>query len=333
MSTAVVILNFNGKNHLSTFLPSILRHTQEAVIWVVDNGSTDDSVIFIKAEYPQLKLLVLNQNKGFAEGYNQALSHIYADYYVLLNSDVEVTENWLNPLINQLESSVGVAAAQPKILSYKFKNIFEYAGAGGGFLDMLGYPFCRGRMFDSCEEDMGQYDISTPVFWGTGACLAIKSTVYHEVGGLDAGFFAHMEEIDLCWRIQSSGYNIIYEPASTVYHLGGGTLHKSNPRKTFLNYRNCLAMMFKNLPVFIAIPTIFLRLILDGVSGVKLLVEGNVKDFLAILRAHFSFYAMIPYLYKKSKGVPRSKAGLYRGSVVWQYFIKGVKKYSDLPDA
>jgi GT2 family glycosyltransferase len=333
LSTAVVILNFNGKHHLSTFLPSILKYTHEAAIWVADNGSTDDSVIFIKSEYPQVNLLVLNQNHGFAEGYNQALNHISADYYVLLNSDVEVTENWLNPLIHQLVSSPKVAVVQPKVLSYKLKNTFEYAGAGGGFLDMFGYPFCRGRVFDFCEEDTGQYDISTPVFWGTGACLAIKSAVYHKVGGLDGRFFAHMEEIDLCWRIQSTGHTVMYEPASTIYHLGGGTLHKSNPRKTFLNYRNCLAMMFKNLPVSSVIPIIIIRLILDGVSGIKLLVLGNMKDFLAILKAHFSFYTMIPYLYKKSKGVPRSKAGLYKGSVVWQYFIKGLKKFSDLPDA
>jgi len=333
LSTAVVILNFNGKHHLSTFLPSILKYTQEAAIWVADNGSTDDSVIFIKSEYPQVNLLVLNQNHGFAEGYNQALNHISADYYVLLNSDVEVTENWLNPLIYQLESSAKVVAVQPKVLSYKLKNTFEYAGAGGGFLDMFGYPFCRGRMFDSCEEDTGQYDICIPVFWGTGACLAIKSAVYHKVGGLDRRFFAHMEEIDLCWRIQSTGHTVMYEPTSTVYHLGGGTLHKGDPRKTFLNYRNCLAMMFKNLPVSSVIPIILIRLILDGVSGIKLLVEGNMKDFLAILRAHFSFYAMIPYLYKKSRGVPRSKASLYKGSVVWQYFIKGLKKFSELPDA
>ena len=299
---------------------------------MVDNASTDGSVAFMKSDFPQVKLLILEQNYGFAEGYNRALNQISADFYVLLNSDVEVTKNWLTPLINELESSPKIAAVQPKILSYKNKNTFEYAGAGGGFLDKFGYPFCRGRIFDYCEEDLGQYDESTPVFWGTGACLAIKSSVYHNVGGLDGRFFAHMEEIDLCWRIQSSGQTVIYEPASIVYHLGGGTLHKSNPQKTFLNYRNCLAMMFKNLPVSSAVPTIFFRLILDGVSAFKLLFEGNGKEFLAILRAHFGFYAMIPYLFKKSKGVPRSKAGLYKCSVVWQYFVKGIKKYSSLPD-
>lgn len=333
MNTAVVILNFNGKEHLKTFLPSVVNHTKDADIWLADNGSSDDSISFVQQNYPTIKVLALEGNSGFAGGYNRALKEIASDYYVLLNSDVEVSENWLVPLIGTLEASDSVVACQPKILSYRNKDTFEYAGAAGGFLDKWGYPFCRGRIFDHCEKDLGQYDNKIDIFWATGACLVIKANVFHALGGFDERFFAHMEEIDLCWRIKNAGYQIGFVPDSKVFHLGGGTLNKSNPQKTFLNYRNSLAMLAKNLPFWNAFQVILIRLLLDGVSGLKLLLEAKVLDCWAIIRAHFSFYAMLPYLIKKSKGHPRSNDGLYGGSVVYAYFVKKIKTYSQLKNA
>jgi GT2 family glycosyltransferase len=329
LSTAVVILNYNGKEHLFTFLPSVVKFSAEAEIWVADNGSQDDSISFIEATYPSIKLLKLPVNLGFAGGYNAALKEIKADNYILLNSDVEVSENWLPPLINQLAQD-NQAACQPKILSFSNKEYFEYAGAAGGFLDKWAYPFCRGRIFDTCEKDKGQYNDTKTIFWATGACLAIKSKVFHEQGGFDERFFAHMEEIDLCWRINNTGLTITYVPESTVFHLGGGTLNKSNPRKTFLNYRNSLAMLFKNLPTNEVLPKLLIRLVLDGISGVKLLTEGKWQEFFAIIKAHFSFYGMIPYLIKKSKNNTRSSLKLYSNSIVWAYFVKGKRTYSEL---
>lgn len=333
MNTAVVILNFNGKEHLRTFLPSVVKHTKDADIWLADNGSSDNSISFTKENYPYIKVLPLKENSGFAGGYNRALKEITADYYVLLNSDVQVSGNWLKPLIMNLEASSGLVACQPKILSYLNKDTFEYAGAAGGFLDKWGYPFCRGRIFDHCEKDLGQYNENIDIFWATGACLAINANVFHELGGFDEKFFAHMEEIDLCWRIKNAGYRIGFVPESKVFHLGGGTLNKSNPRKTFLNYRNSLAMLAKNLPFWRAIQVIFIRLILDGVSGVKLLLEFKFSDFWAIIKAHFSFYAMLPYLIKVSKGKPKSGKHLYPVSIVFAYFVKKIKTYSDLENA
>jgi hypothetical protein len=303
--------------------------SEQAEIWLADNGSHDDSIEFIEDNYPNIKLLKLKTNSGFAGGYNAALKGIAADNYILLNSDVEVTEYWLPPLISQLDQN-NLAACQPKILSFSNKEYFEYAGAAGGFLDKWGYPFCRGRIFDTCEKDEGQYNDSKVIFWATGACLAIKSKVFHELGGFDERFFAHMEEIDLCWRINNTGLSINYVPASEVYHLGGGTLNKSNPKKTFLNYRNSLAMMVKNLPVIVIFPKLIIRLALDGISCVKFLTEGNWQDCLAIIKAHFSFYGMIPYLIGKSKGYKRSSLKLYPKSIVWEYFIKGKQTYSEL---
>jgi GT2 family glycosyltransferase len=311
----------------------VVKHSADAHLWLADNGSQDDSVSFVEEYFPQIEILQLKTNAGFAGGYNSALKQISADNYILLNSDVEVSENWIAPLILALNANESLAACQPKILSYYDKQLFEYAGAAGGFLDKWGYPFCRGRIFDTCEEDNQQYNESTEIFWATGACLAIKSKVFHDLGGFDSRFFAHMEEIDLCWRIHNAGYTITYIPESTIFHLGGGTLNKSNPQKTYLNYRNSLAMIFKNLPIQQVLPRIVVRLLLDGVSGLKLLSEGKWQDFISIIKAHFGFYAMIPYLIRKSKGFSRSSDELYKHSIVWAYFIKKKKKYSDLEHA
>ncbi|WP_304232264.1 glycosyltransferase family 2 protein [Jiulongibacter sediminis] len=331
MKVAVVILNYNGADHLKTFLPSVIQYSKEAEIWVADNASTDDSIEILTSQFNAVKVLEMTENTGYAGGYNRALSGIQADLLVLLNSDVEVTPNWLLPFIGAFEDKK-LAAAQPKILSYNQKDYFEYAGAAGGFLDKWGYPFCRGRVFDTSEKDLGQYDDELEIAWATGACLVIRSDVFQKLGGFDELFFAHMEEIDLCWRIRNEGYSIKYFPESTVLHLGGGTLNKSNPRKTFLNYRNGLAILFKNLPLAALPYRVFVRLILDGVSGIKLLLDGKPSDFWAVLRAHFAFYRMIPYLRKKSKGYPKSSLVLKKYSVVWQYFVKGNKKFSQMPN-
>lgn len=331
MKVAVVILNYNGAAHLKTFLPSVLKYSSEAEIWVADNASSDDSIDVLNTQFTSVKVLKMSENAGYAGGYNKALSTIPADLYILLNSDVEVTPNWLIPILKAFKNS-GLAVVQPKILSFTDKDSFEYAGAAGGFLDRWGYPFCRGRLFDAIERDRGQYDDEVEIAWATGACLAVRSDVFNQMGGFDERFFAHMEEIDLCWRIKNAGFSIKYLPESKVFHLGGGTLNKSNPRKTFLNYRNGLALLVKNLPYSILPFRLFSRLILDGVAAIKLLLSGKVADFLAILRAHFAFYAMIPYLIKKSKGKPRSAKNLMAYSVVWQYFVKGINKFSQLPN-
>lgn len=319
---AVVILNYNGKKFLEEFLPSVINHTDGYEIIIADNASTDDSVAFLKASYPSVRTIQLSNNQGFAGGYNAALKSIEAEYYVLLNSDVEVSTNWIRPIIDLMESDISIAACQPKIRSYHQKTHFEYAGAAGGYIDWLGYPFCRGRVFDSYEEDKAQYDDTQEIFWATGACMFVRAKVFHELGGFDANFFAHMEEIDLCWRMKNAGYRIMYHAASVVYHVGGGTLHKSNPRKTFLNYRNGLAMLYKNLPSNKLFSTILLRLILDGVSGIKLLLDGSFADFLAVIKAHFAFYAMIPKLERKA---PKQVNHIYQKSIVWEYFVKKQK--------
>lgn len=322
IKVAVVILNYNGKKFLEKFLPSVVHNADGYEIIVADNASTDDSLDFLKESYPNLKTVQLSTNQGFAGGYNAALQNIEAEYYVLLNSDVEVTQNWVGPIVQLMDSDKSIAACQPKIRSYHQKTHFEYAGAAGGYIDWLGYPFCRGRVFDSYEEDKGQFDDTHEVFWATGACMFVRTKVFHELGGFDANFFAHMEEIDLCWRMKNAGYRIMYHGASVVYHVGGGTLHKSNPRKTFLNYRNGLAMLYKNLPANKLFSTILLRLILDGVSGIKLLLDGSLADFLAVIKAHFAFYAMIPKLVRNS---PKNVSQIYQKSIVWEYFVKKQK--------
>ncbi|GAB2641980.1 glycosyltransferase family 2 protein [Emticicia sediminis] len=319
---AVVILNYNGQKFLETFLPSVIENADGYEIIIADNASTDGSLAFLQNHYPTLRTIQLLNNQGFAGGYNNALKEIEAEYYVLLNSDVEVSANWTKPIIDLMDTDKSIAACQPKIRSYHQKTHFEYAGAAGGYIDWLGYPFCRGRIFDSYEEDKGQYDDTKEIFWATGACMFVRADVFHQLSGFDAHFFAHMEEIDLCWRMKNNGYKIMYSSASTVYHVGGGTLHKSNPRKTFLNYRNGLAMIYKNIPADKLFSTILLRLILDGISGIKLLVDGSFADFLAVIKAHFAFYAMIPKLERKS---PKNVSEIYQKSIVWEYFVKKQK--------
>ncbi|MBA4849253.1 glycosyltransferase family 2 protein [Emticicia sp. BO119] len=323
----IVILNYNGQGFLEKFLPSVIQHSQGHEIIVADNASTDTSVKFLNQTYPYIHLIQLPHNGGFTGGYNEALKQVQATYYILLNSDIEVTPNWVNPIIDLMEVNPKIAACQPKMRDYYKHAYFEYAGAAGGYIDWLGYPFCRGRIFDTWEEDTGQYDDTKEIFWATGACMFVRADVFHELGGFDTKFFAHMEEIDLCWRMKNAGYQIYYSSASTVYHVGGGTLHKSNPRKTFLNYRNGLAMMYKNLPTNQLFTTIFLRLVLDGVSSIKFLLAGSFKDIWAILKAHFAFYAMIPKLERKS---PKQLKDIYPKSIVLDYFLRGKKRFGEL---
>lgn len=328
--TAVVILNYNGKEFLQKFLPSVVKFSATAKIFVVDNFSSDLSIPFLEASYPQIQLVKLSKNYGFAGGYNEALKQIDSQYYILLNSDVEVTENWLDPLEILAQSDGQIAAIQPKILDFNKKEYFEYAGAAGGFLDIFGYPFCKGRIFETLEKDKGQFEEEYPIFWASGACLFLKSSVFHAIGGFDASFFAHMEEIDLCWRFQNEGFKVMYCPKSSVFHVGGGTLNKSNPFKTFLNYRNNLSMLFKNLPSKFLIPILFSRLILDGVSALKFLKEGSFTDIFAILKAHFSFYSRIPKLITNRATQFLGFQNLYKKSIIWDYFIRNKKEFKDL---
>ncbi|WP_394991538.1 glycosyltransferase family 2 protein [Emticicia sp.] len=316
---AVVILNYNGRIFLEKFLPSVINNADGCEIIVADNASTDDSVEFLKSTYPEIRLIQLTDNQGFAGGYNETLNQVSAEYYVLLNSDVEVTPNWIRPIIDLMSANKLIAACQPKIRSFHQKTHFEYAGAAGGYIDWLGYPFCRGRIFDFYEEDLGQYNDTKEVFWATGACMFVRADVFHSLGGFDTNFFAHMEEIDLCWRMKNAGKRIFYCSNSVVFHVGGGTLHKSNPRKTFLNYRNGLSMLYKNLPANKLVSTLLLRLILDGISGIKLLIGGSFSDFWAVIKAHFAFYAMIPKLKRNS---PKTVSHIYQKSIVWEYFVK-----------
>ena len=326
---AIVILNYNGRHYLEKFLPNILAHSAGYDIWVADNASSDLSMQWLKEKHPEVRTISIEENKGYAGGYNEALRQIDSKYYILLNSDIEVTANWIPPVVAFMESDEQIAACQPKILAYDLRTHFEYAGAAGGFMDYLGYPFCRGRIFDTRDEDLGQYDDETDVFWATGACLFVRAKVFHEIGGFDERFFAHMEEIDLCWRFLNLGYRITYCGKSKVYHVGGGTLHKSNPKKTFLNYRNNLIMLFKNLPKGRRWKTIFFRLILDGISSVRFISTGAWPDVFAIIKAHFAFYKMIPEL---TKGQRRTgyRAPLYYRSVVWEYFILRKHRFTQL---
>lgn len=331
---AVVILNYNGKAFLEQFLPSVLAHSKEATIYVADNASTDDSVTYLKSQYPEVSLIINESNGGFAKGYNDALHHIKAEYYVLLNSDIEVTENWLNPCIQLLDEQPKIAAVQPKVLAYKAKNNFEHAGAAGGFIDKDFYPFCQGRIFETTEEDLGQYNTSREVFWATGACLFIRSEKYHELGGLDEDFFAHMEEIDLCWRLKSRGNKIYYCADSHIYHVGGGTLSYQNPRKTYLNFRNSLYMLTKNYEG-VLIFKLSKRFILDGMAATLFLAKFQFKHFSAVFNAHFSFYKQLPHFLKKRKIEKSIKripihVGLYKKSIVFGHFLFGKKSFSDL---
>jgi GT2 family glycosyltransferase len=333
-SVAIVILNWNGKNFLQQFLPSVLatNYSNKRII-VADNASTDDSVFYLQSNYPQVEILINNYNAGFAQGYNIALKQVEADYYVLLNSDVEVTENWVEPIIELMESDEMIAACQPKMLAYNNKQQFEYAGACGGWIDALGYPFSRGRIFDSCETDIAQYNSPIQCFWATGAALFVKAKIFNKVGGLDGYFFAHQEEIDLCWRMQLAGYKIYVQPKSVVYHVGGGTLPKGSNRKVFLNFRNNLIMMWKNFSVTEKLWKMPFRFFLDAISAWKELLGGDFGYFFAIAKAHLSFFKWL-FFYKKQSVWPTITnnliVGVYHGSVVWQYFIKKKHEFSQI---
>ncbi|MDQ7916963.1 glycosyltransferase family 2 protein [Mesonia sp. MT50] len=330
MTTAVVILNWNGKSLLEQFLPSVVKHSAQATVYVADNASTDDSVSFVEEYYPQVKIIQNKENGGYAKGYNDALAEVKEDVFILLNSDVEVTANWLVPIQEMFASSPKIAVIQPKILDYKKKTHFEYAGAAGGFIDQLAYPYCRGRIFDTLEEDKGQFDDDKEIFWASGACLAIRRSIFEEVEALDEDYFAHQEEIDLCWRIKNRGYQCWYTSASSIYHLGGATLNVMNPKKTFYNFRNSLYNILKNVPGFKAYLLIFIRMLLDAVAGIQFLVQGKPKHFLAILKAHGSFYKNFLRIQKKRKFIKPSESGDFLFSIVWKYFIKGQKKFHEL---
>ncbi len=297
MTTAVVILNWNGQKMLERFLPSVTLHsTGDTEVIIADNGSTDDSLAFVREHYPQLRIIELDKNYGFAGGYNRALEQVEADYYVLLNDDVEVTPNWIEPVIAQMEQHPQTAICQPKLLMYDQRDTFEYAGGAGGFIDKYGYPFCRGRMFTTLEKDHGQYDDPCPIFWASGAAMFVRSSVWKELGGLDDDFFAHMEEIDFCWRAKNAGYEVEYCPHSVVYHVGGGTLPKSNPHKTYLNFRNNMALLYKNLPQSRLAWVMVCRVVLDYVAAFKFLMERKPKEFSAVVQAHRAFYKWMPRL-------------------------------------
>jgi GT2 family glycosyltransferase len=333
INTAVVILNWNGIDWLKKFLPIIIDKSNIANIYLADNASDDSSVEFVKNTFPAVNIIQNLYNVGFAKGYNQALSKLTEKYFVLINSDIEVTNNWIEPIINLMEDDDLISACQPKILDYNYKEKFEYAGASGGFLDNLGYPFCRGRIFDTLEHDRNQYNDISEVFWATGACLFVRSKHFKEVNGFDNDFFAHQEEIDLCWRLKNKGYKVMVNPQSIVYHVGGGTLDSSSPFKTYLNFRNNLYMLFKNLPVTDLIKTIFLRLILDGIAGLKFITKKRgLSHVLAILRAHFVFYLNLPRLISKRQKINQCSnlRGKYNWSILYRYYFKDQKTYSEL---
>ena len=334
---AIVILNWNGQEMLAKFLPAVVEYSrQEAEVWVADNCSTDQSMHLLETQFPQVKTIVLEQNFGFAEGYNRALEQIEADYYVLLNSDVEVVHHWLTPLIEFMDSHPGVAACQPKLLAEYDKDSFEYAGACGGFIDKYGYPFCRGRIFGTVEEDNGQYDYQQEIFWATGACMMIRSKDYWSAGGLDNRFFAHNEEIDLCWRLHLQGKKIYCIPESGVYHVGGGTLPKSNPMKTYLNFRNNLTMLYKNLGGDELPKVMRMRWFLDYLAAFEtLLLKGRWGEFKAIFKARSDFRAWRNDFAGDRRSIQASRKvkkeeGRYDGSILWQYYAKGKKTFKDL---
>jgi len=339
MNTAIVILNWNGAQMLRRFLPSVVAHTPTGSgrVIVADNGSTDDSLAVLAAEFPAVEVIALDKNYGFAEGYNQALRRVGEGYdsYLLLNSDVEVPEGWLQPMLDYMENHPDVAACQPKLRAHHTPTHFEYAGAAGGYIDSLGYPFCRGRIFDTVEADGGQYDQVADIFWATGAALLIRSAVYWEVGGLDGRFFAHQEEIDLCWRLRSRAYRIVCVPQSVVYHLGGGTLPKENPRKTFLNFRNNLLLLYKNLPQRRLRTVFFLRFWLDALASLVFLLKGEGRSFLAVWQAHREFRRIRQdFAADRIANLAASRLDpipeMYSGSLLVAYHLKKLRSFAQL---
>jgi len=319
---AVVILNWNGKNWLQKFLPGVVRFSDDAEIYVIDNHSTDDSVEFLKQKFPSVKIIINDKNYGFAGGYNEGLKKINAEYYCLLNSDVKVSENWIKPVLNLFKKDSAISAIQPKILSFNNKQYFEFAGAAGGLIDNLGYPYCRGRIFDDLEEDKGQYNDETEIFWASGCCFFIRSNDFWEQNGFDERFFAHQEEIDLCWRLINSGKKVFYTGKSEVYHVGGGTLNKQSAQKTFLNIRNNLSMMLKNLPFPKLILVIFFRLCLDGVASLYFAYKNGFSHLWAVARGHFGFYAQLSGTLKRRQ--KHQKSHYYQTKwLIFKHFLGG----------
>jgi GT2 family glycosyltransferase len=334
---AIVILNWNGAKLLRQFLPSVIKFSTNGFtdIVVADNGSSDNSLSILQNEFPSVRVLNLKQNFGFAHGYNEALKQIEADYFVILNSDVEVTSGWLDSPISLMESDATIGAIQPKILSYNQKTHFEYAGAAGGFIDRFGYPFCRGRIFNVVETDHGQYDHAIDLFWASGACMFVRSGLFREAGGFDADFWAHMEEIDLCWRLKNRGHRVVYTPKSTVYHLGGGTLSYDNPQKLYLNFRNNLWLLYKNLPANQLFYILSIRMILDAVAALKLLAEFNLNGIRSVLKAHYHFYCSLPKLQRKRKQAGKDghfiqPAEKLPRSIVYQFYVRKRKRFGEI---
>ena len=330
MKIAVVILNWNGEALLERFLPSVLEYSKGTDVYVVDNASTDGSVAYVAQHYPNINIIQNSSNGGFAKGYNEGLQHVKADVYCLLNSDVEVTPDWLEPIQNTFSTQPEAAIVQPKILDLMRKDHFEYAGAAGGFLDKFGYPFCRGRIFQTIEKDEGQYADIREVFWATGACMIIKSDVFWSLGGFDEDYFAHQEEIDLCWRAQNAGHKVFYVGHSHVYHLGGSTLSNMNPKKTFLNFRNSLYSITKNLPRRQAWPIVFIRLLLDAIAALRFIFQLKFDHCFAILRAHFSFYGNFIKMYRKREKANFILKYYVATSIVWSYFVHQIKNFNIL---
>lgn len=333
IKTAVVVLNWNGINWLKKFLPILIEKSKDVNIYIADNASTDNSVEYVNDNFPNVKVLKNFSNEGYAKGYNDALETLKEEFFVLINSDIEVTDNWIKPIINLMEVNSDIAACQPKILSFHDRNKFEYAGACGGFIDTLGYPFCRGRIFSDLEDDNNQYNDITEVFWASGACLFVRAKHFKEVNGFDNDFFAHQEEIDLCWRLKNKGYKIMVNPNSAVFHVGAGTLKTSSPFKTYLNFRNNLFMLYKNLSVLKLIITLLFRLPLDGIAALSFAKKENgLGHVFSILRAHLVFYVSIPLLSLKRKKIDQKKnlTGQKRFSILFKYYFLGIKKFSDL---
>jgi len=333
INTAVVILNWNGIKWIQKFLPTIIEKSNEANIYIADNASNDESVDFVNNNYPSVKIIQNSSNEGYAKGYNDALKKLDEKYYILINSDIEVTDNWINPIINLMKQDTSIAACQPKILDYTNRDNFEYAGASGGYIDNLGYPYCRGRIFSDLEKDVNQYDDIKEVFWASGACLFIRAESFKDINGFDNDFFAHQEEIDLCWRLKNNGFKVMVNPKSTVFHVGGGTLKSASPFKTYLNFRNNLFMLFKNLPFLKLLVTLLLRLPLDGIAALTFIKkEKGILHVLSVLRAHLVFYVSIPLLFIKRVRINQKDnlVGKSNFSILYKYYIMGIKKFSEL---
>lgn len=330
LKIAIVILNWNGEALLERYLPSVLKYSGDAPVYVADNASTDGSVQFLKTNFPSVRVIQNTINGGFAKGYNDALEHVKADVFCLLNSDVEVSRNWLEPVRQLMAEHPEAAIVQPKILDLLHKERFEYAGAAGGFLDQFGYPFCRGRIFQDVETDRGQYDDITEIFWATGACMFIRAEVFQELGGFDESYFAHQEEIDLCWRAQNKGHKIYYTGFSTVYHLGGSTLSNMNPKKTYLNFRNSLFTITKSLPGKRVFLILFLRMLLDLIAGIRFVFQGKKRHTLAIVKAHLSFYRNFHSMFRKRKNGTFIKKYYKTTSIVWSHFVNHIRTFNDL---